>query len=100
MSVGYVTSIKELVVRVQFDSDTPRIGELVVIDNGTNTNLLVDHLEPGGIAFCLNVRSDKSIEKGMAVNTTGKGIEIPIGDPTIGRILGRFRWSFRWQAKD
>lgn len=87
MSVGYVVSIKDLVVRAQFDEGAPGIGELVVVDNGCDTRLLVDHLEPGGIAFCLNVRSDRRIEKGMPVETTGVGIEIPIGDPTIGRIL-------------
>ncbi|HMT18993.1 MAG TPA: F0F1 ATP synthase subunit beta [Candidatus Saccharibacteria bacterium] len=87
MSVGYVISIKDLVVRAQFDDGAPRIGELVVVDNGCDTKLLVDHLEPGGIAFCLNVRSDRRIEKGMPVETTGVGIEIPIGEPTIGRIL-------------
>ena len=51
MSVGYVVSIKDLVVRAQFDDGAPRIGELVVIDNGHPKRLLVDHLEPGGIAF-------------------------------------------------
>ena len=87
MSAGHVVSIKDLVVRAQFDEEGPRIGELILVDNGADTRLLVDHLEPGGVAFCLNVRSDRRIEKGMRVNTTGKGIEIPIGDPTIGRIL-------------
>ncbi|MCA9328603.1 F0F1 ATP synthase subunit beta, partial [Candidatus Saccharibacteria bacterium] len=87
MSVGYVVSIKDLVVRAQFDEQPPRIGELITVDNGVQTRLLVDHLEPGGIAFCLNVRSDRRIEKGMPVQTTGQGIEIPIGDVTIGRIL-------------
>jgi F-type H+-transporting ATPase subunit beta len=87
MSVGHVVSIKDLVVLVQFEEDAPRIHELIVVDNSHDTKLLVDHLEPGGIAFCLNVRSDRRIEKGMPVNTTGKGIEIPVGDPTIGRIL-------------
>ncbi len=87
MSVGHVISIKDLVVLVQFEEDPPRIHEVIAVDNGHNTRLLVDHLEPGGIAFCLNVRSDRKIEKGMPVQTTGRGIEIPVGDATIGRIL-------------
>ncbi len=87
MSVGHVVSIKDLVVLVQFEEDAPRINELITVDNGFDTKLLVDHLEPGGVAFCLNVRSDRRIEKGMVVNTSGKGIEIPVGDITIGRIL-------------
>lgn len=87
MSTGYVVSMKDLVVKVQFDDSPPSIGELIVVDNEKRTKLLVDHLETGGIAFCLNVRSDRAIQKGMAVLTTGKGIEIPVGQPTIGRIL-------------
>jgi F-type H+-transporting ATPase subunit beta len=87
MSTGYVVSMKDLVVKVQFDDSPPSIGELIVVDNEKKTKLLVDHLETGGIAFCLNVRSDRAIQKGMAVLTTGKGIEIPVGQPTIGRIL-------------
>ncbi len=87
MSVGHVISIKDLVVLVQFEEEPPRIHEVIAVDNGYDTRLLVDHLEPGGIAFCLNVRSDRKIEKGMAVKTTGTGIEIPVGDATIGRIL-------------
>jgi F-type H+/Na+-transporting ATPase subunit beta len=87
MSTGTVVSIKDLVVRAQFDDDAPAIGELIIVENGQNTALLVDHLEPGGIAMCLNIRSDRRIQKGMPVRRTNKGIEIPVGDATVGRIL-------------
>lgn len=87
MSKGTVITIKDLVVRAQFDDDAPNIGELIIVDNGQNTKLLVDHLEPGGIAMCLNIRSDRRIQRGMTVSRTNKGIEIPVGDITIGRIL-------------
>lgn len=87
MANGVVVSIKDLVVRAQFDEDSPKIGELIIVDNSFGTKLLVDHLEPNGIAMCLNVRSDRRIQRGMAVIRTGKGIEIPTGDITIGRIL-------------
>jgi F-type H+-transporting ATPase subunit beta len=87
MSSGTVITIKDLVVRAQFDDDAPNIGELLVVDNGHKTKLLVDHLEAGGIAMCLNIRSDRRIQRGMTVQRTNKGIEIPVGDVTIGRIL-------------
>lgn len=87
MSNGVVVSIKDLVVRAQFDDDAPGVGELIVVDNGHETKLLVDHLEPGGIAMCLNVRTDRRIQKGMTVERTKHGIEIPVGEKTIGRIL-------------
>jgi len=87
MNKGHVLSIKDLVVMVQFDDGGPRIGEIVIVENGNNTKLLVDHLVTGNVAFCLNIRSDRAIEKGMLVQPTGIGIEIPVGDVTIGRIL-------------
>ncbi len=84
---GVVVSIKDLVVRVQFDADPPEVNELLIADNETGTQLLVDHLEPGGIAFCLNVRTDRGLLKGVTAQRAGKGIEVPVGEPTIGRIL-------------
>lgn len=84
---GVITTVKDLVVRAQFDDDAPNLNELIVVGNGHQTQLMVDHMEPGGIAFCLNVRSDLRITKGMTVERTYKGIEIPIGEVTIGRIL-------------
>jgi F-type H+-transporting ATPase subunit beta len=84
---GTIVTVKDLVVRAQFDEDSPTVNELVTVQNDNGTHLLVDHLEPGGIAFCLNVRGDLSVMKGMAVERSRKGIEIPIGDKTIGRIL-------------
>lgn len=87
MNPGVVISIKDLVVRVQFDEEAPRVGELITVENGHNTQLLVDHLETGGVAMCLNVRTDRRIQRGMQVARSGRGIEIPTGQPTIGRIL-------------
>jgi len=87
MNPGIVISIKDLVVRAQFDGESPMVGELLILQNGHGTKLLVDHLEPNGVAMCLNVRSDRRVQKGMQADRTGKGIEIPTGNNTIGRIL-------------
>jgi F-type H+/Na+-transporting ATPase subunit beta len=87
MSAGVIISIKDLVVRAQFDDDWPAVGEIITVDNGNATKLLVDHLEPGGIAMCLNILTERNIQKGMSVERTKRGIEIPVGELTIGRIL-------------
>jgi len=84
---GVITSIKDFIVQAQFDEDSPDVNELVMVQNGHDTQLLVDHLETGGVAVCLNVRSDLRLVRGMAVQRTHKGIEIPIGEPTIGRLF-------------
>lgn len=87
MNSGVVISIKDLVVRVQFDDHSPQVGEVLVVQNGHDTKLLVDHLEVNGVAMCLNVRSDRRVQKSMKVDRTGNGITIPVGEATIGRIL-------------
>ena len=84
---GTITMVKDLVVRAQFDEDAPNLNELLLVGNGHETQLLVDHMEPGGVAFCLNVRSDLRVMRGMTVERTHKGIEIPLGEITVGRIL-------------
>ncbi len=87
---GVITIINDVVIKVQFDSDAPQVNELVIVSNGFETQLLVDHLESGGVAICLNIRGDKRMTKGMEVIRTMKGIEIPIGDATIGRVMNAF----------
>lgn len=84
---GVLLNVKDFVIKAQFDEDAPDPNELVEVQNGNGTQLLVDHLEPGGIALCLNVRGDLRLEKGMPVKRTHRGVEIPVGDVTIGRIL-------------
>ncbi len=84
---GIVTSVKELVVTVQFDEDAPTAQELIVVNNEYQSELLVDHLTPGGLVVCLNLRGQTHIVKGMTVERTHKGVEIPVGEATIGRIL-------------
>lgn len=92
MSAGAITRIKDLVVHVQFDDDQPDIGEVLLPKSKDKGILFVSSLAPGNIAVCLNVSEDRTIEKNMLVERTGKGLEVPVGPVTIGRIfdaLGR-----------
>ena len=90
-ATGSIRTIKELVVTVQFDEE-PEIGELLVVNSPGRGVLLVDSLVDSNTAICLNIAEDKSIQKNMQVQKTGRGIEVPVGSGTIGRIfdaLGR-----------
>lgn len=84
---GVVTSIKDLIVMVGFDEDEPLVGELVEIDNKNKTQLLVERLDVNGRVLCLNLRSDRTIQKGMSAKRMNRGVQIPTGDETIGRIF-------------
>jgi len=84
---GVVVSVKDLVVRAKFSEDSPAVNELIIVDNQHKSELLVDHLEENGIVFCLNVRSDMSVQKNMKVERAHRGIQVAIGEKTIGRIF-------------
>lgn len=87
MSRGFIISMKDLVVHVAFDDELPDIHELLMVDNEAHTTLLVDSLYGGTTARCLNIQADRSLQKGMVANGTGKSIEIPVGDALIGRVV-------------
>ena len=86
MNQGVIRVIKDLVVVVAFDDQVPLVHEIIVV-NGLDTQLLVDSIEMGGRAVCLNIRSDRRLQKGMTVTPTGRSIEIPVGDKMIGRVV-------------
>lgn len=87
MSSGYIQVVKDLIVHVVFDEKSPNVGEVVIVEDANNALLLVDSLQDGNLAICLNINSNRSLQKGMKVNVTGKGVEIPVGAPTVGRVL-------------
>ncbi|HUD03582.1 MAG TPA: F0F1 ATP synthase subunit beta [Patescibacteria group bacterium] len=87
MNQGIVVTIKDLIVRVEFASQPPNIGELLIVKNAKKSPLLVESYLNDTTAICINLRSSKNIQKGMAVEPTGRGIEIPVGEATIGRIF-------------
>jgi F-type H+-transporting ATPase subunit beta len=87
MNSGIVISIRQLIVVVRFDDVQPAVGEILLAANAELSWLLVESLEKNGVAVCLNIRSEQTIKKGMAVERTGRGIEIAVGPSTIGRVF-------------
>jgi F-type H+-transporting ATPase subunit beta len=87
MSQGVIRSLRDLVVRVEFDDSPPAINEILNVENEQKTMLLVSRLDPGNIALCLNITADRSLQKSMKVTASGHGLEIPVGDPLIGRVV-------------
>lgn len=86
MNQGVVRTVRDLVVSVVFDDDFPDVGELLIVDE-LETPLLVDSMQTGNQALCLNINSDRRLQKGMKVKRTGRSIEIPVGEELIGRVI-------------
>jgi F-type H+-transporting ATPase subunit beta len=87
MSKGIIRAIKGLVVQVEFDDDYPEINELLLADDENKSPLLVDNVNGAGMVICLNARAMNTLEKNMTVTRTGKGLEIPVGEELIGRVV-------------
>ncbi len=86
MNQGVIRSVQDLLVRVMFDDQVPDVHEILLVE-GSDAPLLVDSLLPDNYALCLNIQSDRHLQKGMAVRRTGKSIEIPVGEELIGRVV-------------
>ncbi|OGL24628.1 hypothetical protein A2884_02485 [Candidatus Saccharibacteria bacterium RIFCSPHIGHO2_01_FULL_48_12] len=89
---GAIRSVRDLMIAVQFDGPGPDIGEILITQSPGRGPLLVESLKENNIAACLNILGDKTIVKNMLAERTGKGIEVPVGPATLGRIfdaLGR-----------
>jgi len=87
MNQGMIRYLKDLVIKVEFDEGLPELNEVLIAENEARTPLLVDSLENGNMAVCLNIGGDRSLQKGVIVSRTGKSIELPAGDVLIGRVL-------------
>lgn len=83
---GVVRVLRDLVIKVQFDSNMPMLNEMLYVDNEKKTPLLVSSLEHGDTAICLNIAGDRSIKKGATVQRSGHSLEVPVGDAMIGRV--------------
>lgn len=86
MSLGVIQSVKDMLVTVVFEDAVPDSREVLVVDK-LGSQLLVDSLQAGGRAQCLNIQSDMRLQKGMTVKRSGRSIEIPVGDAVIGRVV-------------
>jgi F-type H+-transporting ATPase subunit beta len=91
MNDGVIRSVRDLIVIVAFDDDFPEINELITVED-LDVPLLVDSLQTGNLAHCLNINSDRRLQKGMKVKRTGRSIEIPVGEELIGRVIDATGW--------
>lgn len=89
MSQGMVRMLRDMVLHVEFDDSTgvPQLNEIIVVNNERKSPLLVRTLLDERTAECLNLYGHRDIEKGMAVDTTGRSIEVAVGPELVGRII-------------
>lgn len=87
MSSGTVVEIIGAVVDVQFPhGEIPKIYEAVKIES-TGLTLEVQQQLGDGIVRCIAMGSTDGLRRGLAVDSTGAPIMVPVGTETLGRIM-------------
>lgn len=90
MTEGKIISIRGVVVDIQFPEDkTPKIYDALVVEEkglGKLTLEVEAILEPGRVR-ALAMGNTFGLRRGMAAVNSGKAIEVPVGDQTLGRLF-------------
>ncbi|WP_188353426.1 F0F1 ATP synthase subunit beta [Leuconostoc pseudomesenteroides] len=91
MSTGKVVQVIGPVVDVAFEAgqQVPDINNALVIDKGEGQTLTVEvSLALGdGIVRSIAMDSTDGLQRGMSVTDTGKPIQVPVGEATLGRVF-------------
>ncbi len=84
---GTIAAIRGGVVDVAFAGPPPQINALV---QAGETAMEVALLVGGGVARCIALGPVRGLGLGAPVTLTGGGIEVPVGDGVLGRMLNVF----------
>lgn len=88
-NVGKISQIIGPVVDVAFDSNLPAIFNAleVALPEGGKLVLEVQQQLPGNVVRTIAMSSTDGLMRGMAVRNTGRGIAVPVGKETLGRMF-------------
>src|SRR5690554_5811467 len=87
MSSGKIVQIIGAVVDVEFPrGGVPKIYDALTVNEGGLT-LEVQQQIGDGVVRCIAMGTTDGLQRGLAVNDTGKAISVPVGQKTLGRIM-------------
>lgn len=90
MIKGIISAVRGVVVDVQFpENHTPGIYDALVLEDKKLGKVMFEVeavLEPG-LVRTVAMGSVYGLSRGMEVENTGKPIDVPVGDETLGRIF-------------
>ena len=95
MAQGKVVQCIGAVVDIQFPHDgIPKIYDALTLDTSAQHDLIerdltfeVQQQLGDGVVRTIAMGSSDGIRRGMPVNNTGRGISVPVGEGTLGRIM-------------
>ena len=90
MTKGKIVQVMGPVVDVEFESqkELPSIKDALEVDNGGKRCVMEVAQHVGNnVARCIMLASSDGLYKGMEVTATGAGIQVPVGEQTLGRLF-------------
>lgn len=87
MSAGKIVQIIGAVIDVEFPlGEVPKVYDALTV-NDTDIVLEVQQQLGDGIVRTIALGSTEGLKRGLTVVNTGKGITVPVGEKTLGRIM-------------
>jgi len=95
MSLGTVVQCIGAVVDIQFPRESmPKVYDALVLQDSDQKSFAekgltfeVEQQLGDGVVRCIAMGSSDGLRRGMKVKGTGKGISVPVGNATLGRIM-------------
>lgn len=85
--IGRIRAINDIIVHVELQGERPQVKELLSLPEHPEVLLEVQYLTAEEMAVCINLRGSAAVKKGLAVERTGRTIQVPVGPATLGRIF-------------
>ena len=89
MKKGKIAQVMGPVVDVEFeDNDLPYIKDALEVDNnGKRCVMEVAQHIGGDVVRCVMLSASEGLHRDMEVEATGSGIQVPVGEKTLGRLF-------------
>jgi len=86
---GKIVQIIGAVIDVEFPRESiPKVYEALKLeDSGRELTLEVQQQLGDGVVRCIAMGISEGLKRGISVKATGKGISVPVGTGTLGRIM-------------
>jgi F-type H+-transporting ATPase subunit beta len=87
-ATGKILNVTGSVIDVAFPDELPRLHEALSVARGAQPLVLeVEQLLGRGVARTLALGNAEGLVRGLAVERTGRGIHVPVGSATLGRMF-------------
>ncbi len=95
MSIGQIVQVIGAVVDIEFPRDAmPKVYDALVLEKSESNTLAEEGLTfevqqqlGDGVVRTIAMGSSEGLQRGMKVQATGRGIAVPVGPKTLGRIM-------------